>query len=274
MIEFRLLGTLHLTDAEGREVKSLLTRPRRLALLAYLAAATPRGFHRRDTLLALFWPELDQEHARAALRQALHVLRGAFGAGMVVTRGDEEIALNVDHLWCDVVAFDAAITAGRFGRPSSCIAETCSEGSSFQAPRSSSAGWKRSAHGCNRRPPAARRRWSSGTRRWMTCRPRPTGRGGRSNSPPMRRDRCASWSRCSTASGIARARSPPTRGLPSSSAWTSRPSPPRRPRHCSPPSVAGRRRHQSNWRGQRPAEPQTSPRPRRRRAGVASCGPL
>src|SRR5439155_8160483 len=52
---------------------------------------------------------------RAALRQALHVLRGAFGAGMVVTRGDEEIALNVDHLWCDVVAFDAAITAGRFG---------------------------------------------------------------------------------------------------------------------------------------------------------------
>src|SRR5207249_7758769 len=37
------------------------------------------------------------------------------GAGMVVTRGDEEIALNVDHLWCDVVAFDAAITAGRFG---------------------------------------------------------------------------------------------------------------------------------------------------------------
>src|SRR5439155_160938 len=83
MIEFRLLGTLHLTDAEGREVKSLLTRPRRLALLAYLAAATPRGFHRRDTLLALFWPELDQEHARAALRQALHVLRGAFGAGMV-----------------------------------------------------------------------------------------------------------------------------------------------------------------------------------------------
>lgn len=115
MIEFRLLGALHLTDAEGRDVKSLLTRSRRLALLAYLAAATPRGFHRRDTLLALFWPELDQEHARAALRQALHVLRGALGAEVVVTRGDEEIGLNVDRLWCDVVAFDEAITAGRFG---------------------------------------------------------------------------------------------------------------------------------------------------------------
>ena len=114
MIEFRLLGTLHLTDAEGREVKSLLTRSRRLALLAYLAAAAPRGLHRRDTLLALFWPELDQEHARGALRQALHVVRSALGADVVVTRGDEEIGLNVDHLWCDVVAFDEAIVAQQF----------------------------------------------------------------------------------------------------------------------------------------------------------------
>ncbi len=113
MIEFRLLGTLHLTDAEGREVTSLLTRPRRLALLAYLAAATPRGFHRRDTLLALFWPELDQEHARAALRQALHVVRGALGAEPVLTRGDEEVGLDFDQLWCDVAAFDLAVAAGQ-----------------------------------------------------------------------------------------------------------------------------------------------------------------
>ena len=115
MIEFRLLGTLHLTDAEGREVKSLLTRSRRVALLAYLAAATPRGFHRRDTLLALFWPELDQEHARAALRQALHVVRGSLGADVVLTRGDEEIELDFDRLSCDVVAFDHAVSSERFG---------------------------------------------------------------------------------------------------------------------------------------------------------------
>ena len=114
MIEFRLLGSLHLTDAEGREVKSLLTRSQRLALLAYLAAATPRGLHRRDTLLALFWPEFDQEHARAALRQALHVLRGTLGADVVVSRGDNEIGLDVDRLWCDVVAFDRAVGAGQF----------------------------------------------------------------------------------------------------------------------------------------------------------------
>src|SRR5213080_356356 len=77
MIHFRMLGGLSLTAADGREVRSLLAQPRRLALLAYLAAGTPRDFRRRDSLVALFWPELDQKHARAALREALHVLRGA-----------------------------------------------------------------------------------------------------------------------------------------------------------------------------------------------------
>jgi len=113
MIEFRLLGTLHLTDAEGREVEGLLSRSRRLALLAYLAAAMPRGLHRRDTLLALFWPELDQEHARAALRQALHVVRDALGDDVIVTRGDDEVGIDGERLWCDVAAFDLALAAGR-----------------------------------------------------------------------------------------------------------------------------------------------------------------
>ena len=120
MIEFRLLGALHLTDAEGREVQSLLTRPRRLALLAYLAAATPRRLHRRDSLLALFWPELDEEHARAALRQALHVVRDALGADVIVTRGDEEVGLDLERIRCDVVAFDQAVAAGQFGEALEC----------------------------------------------------------------------------------------------------------------------------------------------------------
>src|SRR2546425_6005987 len=115
MIEFRLFGAVRLTDASGREVKRLLTRSRRLALLAYLAAATPRGFRRRDSLLALFWPELDQEHARAALRQALHVVRDALGAEVIVTRGDDEVALDLGRIWCDVVVFDRAMATDQFG---------------------------------------------------------------------------------------------------------------------------------------------------------------
>src|SRR6266446_9929092 len=108
MIELRMLGRLSLTGADVREVRALLGQPRRLALLAYLAAASPPGFHRRDTVLALFWPELDQEHARAALRQALHVLRTTLGADVVVTRGDDDIGLDSALLWTDVAAFDRA----------------------------------------------------------------------------------------------------------------------------------------------------------------------
>ncbi len=109
MIELRLLGRLSLTGADGRDVRALLGQPRRLALLAYLAAATPPGFHRRDSLLALFWPDLDQEHARAALRQALHVVRDALGVDVVASRGDEEIGLNFDQVSCDVAAFGRAV---------------------------------------------------------------------------------------------------------------------------------------------------------------------
>src|SRR5438105_113410 len=115
MIHFRMLGGLSLTAADGREVRSLLAQPRRVALLAYLAAGTPRDFQRRDSLVALFWPELDQKHARAALREALHVLRGAVGQGIVTRRGDEEIGLDADLFWNDVAAFDRAVAAAEWG---------------------------------------------------------------------------------------------------------------------------------------------------------------
>src|SRR2546430_5433144 len=82
VVEFRILGALNLLGPGGRELTPVLAQPKRVALLAYLAAATPRRLHRRDSLVALFWPELDQEHARAALRQALHGLRHALGDGV------------------------------------------------------------------------------------------------------------------------------------------------------------------------------------------------
>src|SRR2546422_7759001 len=113
VVEFRILGGLNLLGADGRELTSVLARPKRVALLAYLAAATPRRLHRRDSLVALFWPELDQEHARAALRQALHGLRHALGDGVLVTRGDEDIGLDQQQIRCDVVEFEGAAEAGR-----------------------------------------------------------------------------------------------------------------------------------------------------------------
>src|SRR5207247_1866351 len=113
VVEFRILGALNLLGAGGRELTSVLAQPKRVALLAYLAAATPHRLHRRDSLVALFWPELDQEHARAALRQALHGLRRALGEGVVVSRGDEDIGLDQEQIRCDVVEFERAVDAGR-----------------------------------------------------------------------------------------------------------------------------------------------------------------
>src|SRR6266436_6166567 len=113
VVEFRILGALNLLGAGGRELTSVLAQPKRVALLAYLAAATPRRPHRRDSLVALFWPELDQEHARAALRQALHGLRHALGDRVLVTRGDEDIGLDEAQIRCDVIDFERAAEAGR-----------------------------------------------------------------------------------------------------------------------------------------------------------------
>jgi DNA-binding SARP family transcriptional activator/TolB-like protein len=113
MIELRTLGTLELTSTDREAVGSVLAQPRRTALLCYLALALPRGFHRRDTLFALFWPEYDAEQARHALRQSVYFLRRALGAKSIVSRGDEELALAPEQIHCDVWAFDAAVDQGR-----------------------------------------------------------------------------------------------------------------------------------------------------------------
>jgi len=113
MIELCTLGTLELTSAESRAVGSVLAQPRRAALLCYLALAIPRGFHRRDTLFALFWPEHDADQARHALRQSVYFLRHALGAKTIVSRGDEELALAPEQVRCDAWAFEAAVDQGR-----------------------------------------------------------------------------------------------------------------------------------------------------------------
>ena len=111
MIELRALGTLALRDPNGEDLHSVLAQPKRVALLAYLAIARPRGFQRRDTLLALLWPEQDEQHARGALNQALRHLRTALGKEAVPSRGDGEIGIDVRALSCDAVEFEAAIEA-------------------------------------------------------------------------------------------------------------------------------------------------------------------
>jgi TolB-like protein/DNA-binding SARP family transcriptional activator/Flp pilus assembly protein TadD len=112
-VELRLLGSVRLQAPDGRDIGILARQAKRTALLAYLAAALPRGPQRRDTLLALFWPESDTTRARAALNQALYVLRAALGDEAIVPLGDGAVGVNGEAVWCDVVAFETALDAGR-----------------------------------------------------------------------------------------------------------------------------------------------------------------
>jgi DNA-binding SARP family transcriptional activator/tetratricopeptide (TPR) repeat protein len=114
MIRFRILGGLDLRDHDGRDLRAILAQPRRLGLLAYIAMAGRHGFVRRDQTLAVFWPEHDSEHARAALNRAIYYLRHSLGDGVLISRGADEIALSADHLWCDAIALENAVQHGRY----------------------------------------------------------------------------------------------------------------------------------------------------------------
>lgn len=111
MIQLRILGGLDLTGPDGREMRSILAQPKRLALLVYLALANARGFTRRDGASALFWPEMDAEHARGALRQAVRFIRKELGSEVLLSRGEEELRVNPQVLRCDAAEFDQACGA-------------------------------------------------------------------------------------------------------------------------------------------------------------------
>lgn len=103
--ELRILGHTELSLAGNLTGGAVLRQPKRLALLAYLALAATDGFRRRDQIVALFWPDQDQLHARTQLRKALYGLRATLGVDAFLTRGDEEIRLDTSKVWCDAVTF-------------------------------------------------------------------------------------------------------------------------------------------------------------------------
>ena len=112
MIRLRTLGAVDLQAGDGTRIRSVLAQPKRLALLAYLAIAGRGGSVRRDTLLALFWPELDATQGRAALSQALYYLRRSLGRDAVPGYGDEAVGVDPDRVWCDAVALEDALAEG------------------------------------------------------------------------------------------------------------------------------------------------------------------
>lgn len=114
MLRLRTFGGLSIErsaeDGGGSPTSTATAARRRLAFLAVLAASGPRGMP-RDKLLALFWPESDNEKARHALDQTLYSLKRDLGAESLVL-GREELAINPAAMTSDVEDFKAALARG------------------------------------------------------------------------------------------------------------------------------------------------------------------
>jgi Tol biopolymer transport system component/DNA-binding SARP family transcriptional activator len=96
---------------DGQRLGGAAAQPRRLALLAVLAASHDRGVT-RDRLLAMLWSEAADERARKGLNQALYALRQELG-GDEVLLGAQDLRLNPELITCDVSLFTAALAADR-----------------------------------------------------------------------------------------------------------------------------------------------------------------
>ncbi len=107
-----LLGTYHVV-CRGQPVHEFRSDKAR-ALLAYLALECDRP-HRRETLAALFWPDVPDEVARRNLRLTLHRLRHTLGdlgpksTFFHITR--ETVQCQPGAVWVDAVAFAQLVDA-------------------------------------------------------------------------------------------------------------------------------------------------------------------
>jgi len=108
----RILGGLQLTAADTDAERRIDVQLKPLALLAFVALHARAMPVRRDTIIALFWPNLPSEHARLALRQALYHLRHAIGDDVIVACPDDTLGLAQDACWCDAVEMGAALARG------------------------------------------------------------------------------------------------------------------------------------------------------------------
>lgn len=111
-IRLELLGGIELRGVDRAQADELLAQPKLTALLAFLALAPEARLQRRDRIVGLLWPELDQTRARAALRKALHAVRSVLGANALRARGDEEVGLDPAVVRCDAAELRSATDSG------------------------------------------------------------------------------------------------------------------------------------------------------------------
>jgi Tol biopolymer transport system component/DNA-binding SARP family transcriptional activator len=91
-------------------VSGSAAQPRRLAILALLAAAGERGIT-REKVMAYLWPETEEERARRGLNQAIYALRHDLGSEDALL-GTRDLRLNPELVSSDVAEFEQALAEG------------------------------------------------------------------------------------------------------------------------------------------------------------------
>lgn len=103
-IKLYLFGPPRL-ERQGRPIPINLRKA--LALLVYLAVT--RQPHSRDALATLFWPEKDQQGARANLRRTLYDLSQLLNAQLLAITPETVTLSHTAELWLDVTCFQQAL---------------------------------------------------------------------------------------------------------------------------------------------------------------------
>ncbi|MCE7988792.1 MAG: hypothetical protein DYG89_47155 [Caldilinea sp. CFX5] len=128
-----LLGAFEVTVATTSPTGRAFATDKVRALLAYLALE-PAQAHRRETLAALFWPEINHQSALTNLRQTFHRLRdglervapGSSDALFTVTK--QTMQLNQTALTVDAIRFTTLLAASeRHAHADLATCEACLE---------------------------------------------------------------------------------------------------------------------------------------------------
>ncbi|MBI5929855.1 MAG: hypothetical protein HY862_11130 [Chloroflexi bacterium] len=114
-----LFGEPHL---EYQAERLSFERQKALALIAYLALAEHRQY--RDVAATLLWPNLDQQHARAALRSTLHTI-GSVAPGEWLYKDRISLGIQPELIWIDVTTFLSLIAQSRSHHNQKTLCEEC-----------------------------------------------------------------------------------------------------------------------------------------------------
>lgn len=113
MLEFRTFGAIDVRTDDGERIASLLDQPKRLALLAVLAARPADELLRREKLVSFLWPERSPSAGRSSLNTTLSRLRRDLGGEIFRGTGTGTVGLSSAHFRSDAQQFLEALERER-----------------------------------------------------------------------------------------------------------------------------------------------------------------